>query len=62
MKKGIIRLLCLLLGLNVFTACYGPGPIPPENLKDEVETKALLEEEDQEAEPQTETEDEQQLP
>ena len=62
MKKGIIRLLCLLLGLNVFTACYGPGPIPPDDLKEDVETKALLEEEDQEAEPQPETEDEQQLP
>ncbi|MBO4625557.1 MAG: hypothetical protein J5646_08745 [Bacteroidales bacterium] len=62
MKKAFIRLLCLLLGLNVFTACYGPGPIPPDNLKEDVETKALLEEEDQEAEPQPETEDEQQLP
>ena len=62
MKKAFIRLLCLLLGLNVFTACYGPGPVPPDDLKDEVETKALLEEEDQEAEPQPETEDEQQLP
>ena len=62
MKKAFIRILCLLLGLNVFTACYGPGPIPPDDLKDEVETKALLEEEDQEAEPQPETEDEQQLP
>ena len=62
MKKGIIRLLCLLLGLNVFTACYGPGPVPPENLKDEMETKALLEEEDPEAETQPETEGEEQLP
>ena len=62
MKKAFIRLLCLLLGLNVFTACYGPGPIPPDNLKEDMETKALLEEEDQEAEPQPETEDEQQLP
>lgn len=62
MKKGIIRLLCLLLGLNVFTACYGPGPVPPENLKDEVETKALQEEENPEAEPQPETEGEEQIP
>lgn len=46
MKKGIIRLLCLLLGLNVFTACYGPGPIPPDELRDKVETKALTEEEE----------------
>ena len=34
MKKVFIRVLCLLLGVNVFTACYGPGPIP-ENAWDE---------------------------
>ena len=62
MKKAFVRLLCLLLGLNVFTACYGPGPIPPEDLKDEVETKALLEEEEPEAEAQPETEGEEELP
>jgi len=28
MKKALIRVLCLLLGVNVFTACYGPGPVP----------------------------------
>lgn len=27
MKKGLIKLLCLLSGLNVFTACYGPAPL-----------------------------------
>lgn len=40
MKKGIIRLLCLLLGLNVFTACYGPyrGPetMDPEQIQQEL--------------------------
>lgn len=29
MKKAFIRILCLLLGVNVFTACYGPGPRIP---------------------------------
>lgn len=29
MKKAILRILCLLLGLNVFTACYGPA-MPPD--------------------------------
>lgn len=29
MKKAILRILCLLLGLNVFTACYGPAMPPP---------------------------------
>ena len=26
MKKALFRLLGLILGLNVFTACYGPAP------------------------------------
>ncbi len=26
MKKAFFRLLGLVLGLNVFTACYGPAP------------------------------------
>ena len=30
MKKAILRILCLLLGLNVFTACYGPAVPPPD--------------------------------
>ena len=28
MKKALIRILCLLLGVNVFTSCSGPGPGP----------------------------------
>jgi len=26
MKKAFFRLMGLVLGLNVFTACYGPAP------------------------------------
>ena len=26
MKKAFFRLMLLILGLNVFTACYGPAP------------------------------------
>ncbi len=26
MKKAFFRLMLLVLGLNVFTACYGPAP------------------------------------
>ena len=26
MKKAFFRILGLILGLNVFTACYGPAP------------------------------------
>lgn len=26
MKKAFFRILGLVLGLNVFTACYGPAP------------------------------------
>ena len=59
MKKGIIRLLCLLLGLNVFTACYGPyrGPeqMDPEQIEQEL--KDLQEQdanqEETEAEPES---------
>ena len=39
MKKALIRILCLLLGVNVFTACYGPGPVP-EKLPTEEELAA----------------------
>lgn len=35
MKKAFLRILCLLLGLNVFTACYGPSI--PEREKMEAE-------------------------
>ncbi len=42
MKKALIRSLCLLLGANVFTACYGPGPVP-EKVPTEEELAALQE-------------------
>ena len=42
MKKALIRILCLLLGVNVFTACYGPGPVP-EKVPTEEELAALQE-------------------
>lgn len=58
MKKGIIRLLCLLLGLNVFTACYGPyrGPdqMDPEQIEQEL--KDLQEQEENQGEPEEEPE------
>ena len=28
MKKALLKLMCLVIGLNVFTACYGPAPYP----------------------------------
>lgn len=61
MRKAFIRILCLLLGLNVFTACYGPA-IPPENMQDELEALAAQDEGAPEAEPQPETEGEEQIP
>ena len=42
MKKALIRILCMLLGVNVFTACYGPGPVP-ETVPTEEELAALQE-------------------
>ena len=56
MKKAFLKLMVLVLGLNVFTACYGPAlPYPDGN--DELEgteqtdgTKADVEEEADEAE------------
>ena len=42
MKKAVIRILCLLLGVNVFTACYGPY-IDPE-LNSETELEAIQQE------------------
>ncbi len=36
MKKAFVKLLCLLLGLNVFTACYGPAPVERELLDEEL--------------------------
>lgn len=65
MKKAFIRILCLLLGVNVFTACYGPGPgLPPpdqELIQKELEAmqqeqKALEEQQLQEDEPEEEAE------
>jgi hypothetical protein len=44
MKKALIRILCLLLGVNVFTACYGPyrGPeTEPESEMIQQELEAL---------------------
>lgn len=31
MKKALLKLMCLVIGLNVFTACYGPAPYPEED-------------------------------
>jgi len=56
MKKAFVRLLCLLLGLNVFTACYGPyrGPeqMDPEQIEQEL--KDLQEQEENQGEPEEE--------
>ena len=53
MKKLFIRIMALVLGLNVFTACYGPARIPDNYLDDTEltgETKASdVEEEKEEA-------------
>jgi hypothetical protein len=58
MKKAFVRLLCLLLGLNVFTACYGPyrGPdqMDPEQIEQEL--KDLQEQEENQGEPEEEPE------
>ena len=58
MKKGFAKLLCLLLGLNVFTACYGPyrGPGNPEPEQIEQELKSLQEEETRAEDPEEEPE------
>lgn len=54
MKKAFLRILSLLLGLNVFTACYGPAlPPNPETLEKEHAT--LQEPEDVEEEAAEET-------
>ena len=49
MKKAFLKLMCLVLGLNVFTACYGPAPYPYDPEDDQTEqndgTKAGVEEE-----------------
>lgn len=59
MKKVIFRVMGLVLGLSVFTACYGPAPgwqyDEPEELSDE--TKAPEEEESAPAEVSAEGEE-----
>ena len=37
MKKAFLKLMLLVLGLNVFTACYGAPPVQYQELPD-VET------------------------
>ena len=58
MKKAFVRLLCLLLGLNVFTACYGPyrGPDQMDPDQIEQELKDLQEQEENQGEPEEEPE------
>ena len=34
MKKAFLKLMLLVLGLNVFTACYGAPPAPYQELPD----------------------------
>ena len=46
MKKAILRILCLLLGLNVFTACYGPA-MPPEPVDKSLDQARLQEKADE---------------
>ena len=58
MKKAILRILCLLLGLNVFTACYGPA-MPPKP-EDKALDQVRLQEKADEA-PEVEALDETQL-
>ena len=59
MKKAILRILCLLLGLNVFTACYGPG-LPPPEPEDKALDQVRLQEKADEA-PEVEPVEENQL-
>jgi len=50
MKKVFLRIMILVLGLNVFTACYGTAPYPygePENeITKQDETKVAVEDEE----------------
>lgn len=63
MKKAFIRILCLLLGVNVFTACYGPGPrIPYDEEVIRQELEALEQEQAPEELPESETETETETP
>lgn len=53
MKKVFLRIMMLVLGLNVFTACYGPAPYvydEAENTEQTEGTKAPEEEEASEEE------------
>ena len=43
MKKAFLRILCLLLGLNVFTACYGPSIPNREQMEAELTEAAASE-------------------
>lgn len=48
MKKAFFRFLGIILGLNVFTACYGPAPggnWDYDEPKEQTDTKAVAEEE-----------------
>jgi hypothetical protein len=51
MKKAFFKLMLVVLGLNVFTACYGPAPgwqedyPDPEATEQTDDTKAAPEEE-----------------
>ena len=57
MKKAVIRILCLLLGVNVFTACYGPALPPPDQELIQKELEALQQQEEpQVEEPEAEPE------
>ena len=50
MKKAVIRILCLLLGVNVFTACYGPALPPPDQELIQKELEALQQQEESQVE------------
>jgi len=58
MKKAFFRLMGIVLGLNVFTACYGPAPGGWEYEEDPVEQTDDSEEEEE----GTKAEEEAQLP
>ena len=58
MKKAILRVLCLLLGLNVFTACYGPAVPDRHDMEAELAAQAdeSTPENAPEGDPESETE------
>lgn len=58
MRKTILRVLILICGLNVFTACYGmpPGDWPePTPLSDEQEESKTAEQSEQTPDPEQST-------